>query len=101
MKFQQKCVEARWNEKTSKWQVKIESLTTGQITEDVCDVFITGIGFLNDWRYPDIKGLQDFKGTLLHSAAWAENYDPQVSTFPMWMSSLTCLEQSSCCHRWW
>lgn len=26
------------------------------------------------WKYPDIEGIQDFKGKLLHSASWDESY---------------------------
>ncbi|KAL7003858.1 hypothetical protein EMMF5_006612, partial [Cystobasidiomycetes sp. EMM_F5] len=32
------------------------------------------MGVLNKWKWPSILGLQDFKGTLLHSA----NYDTSV-----------------------
>jgi cation diffusion facilitator CzcD-associated flavoprotein CzcO len=83
MKFGHKCVEARWDERTSKWNVKIQHLDTGKIIEDSADVFMTGIGALNEWKWPDIKGLKDFKGPLLHSANWDENFDGTVcSPFP-------------------
>jgi len=62
MKVGHKCVEARWNERTWKWDVEIEQLGTGKIIEDTSDVFMTGIGALNEWKWPDIKGLKDFKG---------------------------------------
>lgn len=29
-----------------------------------------GIGLLSRWHWPDIAGLHDFKGTLVHSADW-------------------------------
>jgi cation diffusion facilitator CzcD-associated flavoprotein CzcO len=41
-------------------------------------VFMTGIGALNEWKWPDIKGLKDFKGPLLHSANWDEEFDGTV-----------------------
>lgn len=34
------------------------------------DVVLTGIGVLNRWSWPDIAGLQDFKGNIIHSAQW-------------------------------
>lgn len=30
---------------------------------------------MNAWKWPEIAGLQDFKGTLLHSAQWSDNVD--------------------------
>lgn len=80
MKFQHRVVEARWNEETSKWHVKVQNIATKEIFEDVGDVFMTGSGVLNDWKWPDIPGLHDFKGPLLHSANWDEGFDPKVGT---------------------
>ncbi|KAL5333087.1 hypothetical protein BJX70DRAFT_406539 [Aspergillus crustosus] len=37
---------------------------------DEADILINGSGILNKWRWPDIKGLQVFKGQLVHSASW-------------------------------
>ena len=80
MKLGHKCVEARWNEETSKWHVKIQNLATKEIHEDIGDVFMTGIGSLNEWKWPDLKGLHDFKGPLLHSANWDPDFDPKDKT---------------------
>lgn len=38
------------------------------------------IGVLNDWKWPDIKGLKDFKGTLCHTARWPKNLDLKDKT---------------------
>ena len=75
MKFQHEVVEARWNEETSKWHVKVHNMETKEIFEDIGDVFMTGSGVLNKWKWPDIPGLHDFKGPLLHSANWDTNFD--------------------------
>lgn len=83
MKFNHKCVEARWNEETSKWHVKVQKLDSGEIVEDVGDVFMTGLGALNEWKWPDLKGLHDFKGKLLHSANWDSDYDISVRLPPL------------------
>ena len=84
MKFNHRCIEARWNEETFKWHVKFQKVDTDEIVEDVGDVFMTGIGALNEWKWPDIKGLHDFKGKLLHSANWDSSYDATVMHFPFW-----------------
>lgn len=47
----------------------------GKEVDDWCNVLINGTGFLNDWKWPKIDGLHDFKGTLLHSANWDTNVD--------------------------
>ena len=78
MRYGHKGVEARWEECTSKWHVKIEQVDTGKIIEDSADVLMTGIGALNEWKWPDIKGLKEFEGSLLHSANWDENFDATV-----------------------
>lgn len=77
-KLSTKCLEARWNEDTSKWHVKLQNLDSGDIFEDVGDVFYTGIGALNDWKFPDIPGLHDFRGDMLHSAKWDPKFDATV-----------------------
>lgn len=47
--------------------------------EDSCNVLISCTGALNDWKWPNIPGLHDFKGKLMHSANWDESYDYTVS----------------------
>ncbi|KAL2014483.1 hypothetical protein VTN00DRAFT_2008 [Thermoascus crustaceus] len=58
------------------WQLmKLQVVETDEIFEDTADVLVTGIGVLNSWKWPDIPGLHDFQGKLLHSAKWDENFD--------------------------
>jgi cation diffusion facilitator CzcD-associated flavoprotein CzcO len=54
-------------------------LESGAVLKDVCDVFLSASGVLNDWKWPTIPGLHTFKGKLLHSAAWDESYDYSVT----------------------
>lgn len=49
------------------------------VIEDEADVLITGTGLLNEWKWPNIPGIQDFKGELLHTANWNDSFDPTVS----------------------
>lgn len=51
----------------------IQDLENGQGIEDFCDIFINATGILNNWKWPDISGLDTYKGTLLHTADWDEN----------------------------
>ncbi|KAI6758576.1 hypothetical protein HG530_010816 [Fusarium avenaceum] len=75
IRFETKCIGARWNEEAKKWHVQVKNLKTGIESEDSADVLVTGEGVLNEWRWPDIAGIDFFKGTLLHSANW----DSQIS----------------------
>lgn len=81
VRFQHKCIEARWDEARSKWTTKFLRLDADEYTivQDEADVLITGTGLLNDWKWPSIEGLQDFRGDLLHTANWDDSFDVTVS----------------------
>lgn len=40
-------------------------------------MFVKATGVLNKWSWPKIPGLDKFKGDLIHSAKWKQDYDPQ------------------------
>ncbi|CAF1013358.1 unnamed protein product [Adineta steineri] len=68
-----KVVSAEWNELDGKWHVRIEQ--KGKVIEDVSDILINGCGVLNNWQWPNIDGLKDFQGHLVHSARWKDGYN--------------------------
>ena len=49
MKLLHKAVEAQWDDKGSKWVVKVKNLATGEVFEDTADALITAIGSLNEY----------------------------------------------------
>ncbi|MCJ1303442.1 hypothetical protein MMC08_006252 [Hypocenomyce scalaris] len=61
---------AQWIESECKWSIKIKNLSSGEAIVDSCDVLINAGGYLNEWRWPKIPGLHNYKGKLLHSANW-------------------------------
>ncbi|KEF54822.1 uncharacterized protein A1O9_09264 [Exophiala aquamarina CBS 119918] len=75
IKFQHRVVEARWSESEKGWHVKVENQSEGTVVEDFCHVLLNCNGVLNNWKWPEIKGLHDFKGKLLHSAKWDVDWD--------------------------
>lgn len=91
IKFQSRCVGARWNDATGKWFVQIFDEKTGSVFEDSADIFMTGTGLLNEWKWPSIPGLQSFKGKLLHSACWDNTYDMKVRLCPRTLLQTQCL----------
>lgn len=62
-----------WDDQKGIYSVKIRA--NGQEVQDWCHVFINGTGYLNDWKWPKISGLNSFKGKLLHSANWDSSAD--------------------------
>ncbi|RDW77743.1 hypothetical protein BP6252_05796 [Coleophoma cylindrospora] len=77
MKLNTKVIEGRWNENEGKWFIKLENQDTKEVTEDWCHVLVNGSGILNNWKWPDIEGIHDFKGPKLHSANWDHSVDFQ------------------------
>ncbi|KAE8159352.1 hypothetical protein BDV40DRAFT_303306 [Aspergillus tamarii] len=75
VKLKHEVSEAVWDEQKSKWQLQILDTDGGSTFSDQCDVLISATGALNNWKWPNIPGLHDFKGKLLHSASWDQSYD--------------------------
>ncbi|KIH88733.1 dimethylaniline monooxygenase [Sporothrix brasiliensis 5110] len=75
VQFEQKVVEAKWDEEAGQWRFTIESVATGTRSTDSGHFFINASGYLNNWKWPTIDGLHSFKGPLLHSAAWDDSID--------------------------
>jgi cation diffusion facilitator CzcD-associated flavoprotein CzcO len=38
------------------------------------DVLINATGCLNNWKLPEIEGLDGFKGKVMHSACWDRSW---------------------------
>jgi cation diffusion facilitator CzcD-associated flavoprotein CzcO len=70
VRYNSKVTAAIWDGQQGKWQVEIQQ---GEHTiHDACDILINGSGVLNHWSWPNIKGLQSFKGHLSHSADYKD-----------------------------
>jgi cation diffusion facilitator CzcD-associated flavoprotein CzcO len=75
MRLNTKVIEARWDEEAGKWTLVLEDQISGEKYEDWCHVLVNGSGILNNWKWPEIDGLHDFKGALMHSAKWDHEVD--------------------------
>ncbi|KAK7894332.1 hypothetical protein LTR67_006093 [Exophiala xenobiotica] len=73
IKLQHSVIGANWDADAAKWVVEVQR-ADGSIFKDTCDFLVNGTGLLNNWKWPNVKGLQTFKGVLAHSAA----YDPSI-----------------------
>ncbi|KAJ6151208.1 hypothetical protein N7470_007802 [Penicillium chermesinum] len=74
IKLKHRVLDASWDEGKSKWKLQVQD-DAGTSHQDECNVLIQATGSLNNWRWPSIPGLHDFKGKLMHSAAWETDYD--------------------------
>jgi cation diffusion facilitator CzcD-associated flavoprotein CzcO len=63
-------VEARWDDRHSLWLVE---LAGGEVM--TARALVSAIGVLHHPSVPDIPGLSDFTGRILHTATWDRDYD--------------------------
>ncbi|KAI0688653.1 FAD/NAD-binding domain-containing protein [Cytidiella melzeri] len=77
IKLQHEMLGAKWDEEHGKWVVRIRAPpgidppnSAARIFEDTADMLFTGVGGLSRWQWPEIDGLHEFGGTLIHSARW-------------------------------
>jgi cation diffusion facilitator CzcD-associated flavoprotein CzcO len=75
VKLRHQIEEARWDDDRGIWRFKIRNLKTNDIIVDEAEFFVNAGGVLNNYKWPEITGLQSFKGKLMHSAAYEEGYD--------------------------
>lgn len=75
VKLQHMVSKAEWNAKLGIWEVEIVNNKDGTITSDTCHILVNGSGVLNAWKWPDIPGLDKFKGKLMHTALWDQSVD--------------------------
>ncbi|MGE2835919.1 flavin-containing monooxygenase [Mycobacterium sp. SMC-4] len=71
MRFNSPVDGARWDEDALLWQV---SLSSGETLST--RFLITATGYLSQPRKPDIPGIEDFQGRVLHSMDWDDSYSP-------------------------
>lgn len=50
----------------------MERTDTGEKFDDEAEIVIVARGALNDAKWPDVKGMDTFKGEVMHSSAWNE-----------------------------
>ena len=70
IKLQHQIEHAQWDEDAGKWRFKVRNLATDTVIDDEAEFFINAGGVLNNFKWPDIPGLKDFKGKLMHSAQY-------------------------------
>ncbi|KAJ5740626.1 hypothetical protein N7493_000498 [Penicillium malachiteum] len=79
IRFNSAVEEARWDNIESKWKTTVK-VSAGKDSEFVnlytinSDFLISAVGQLNAPQEPNIPGLKDFEGKMMHSARWDWSY---------------------------
>ncbi|KAF3762532.1 FAD/NAD(P)-binding domain-containing protein [Cryphonectria parasitica EP155] len=80
IKLSHQVVAARWDEPSGLWNLRIRNLKTGDQFDDTANFLINACGILNNWKWPEVEGLHDYQGSLIHTAAWPKDFDYQGKT---------------------
>ncbi|CAH0027783.1 unnamed protein product [Clonostachys rhizophaga] len=76
VRFKHEFKKAVWLEDLHKWEVTILRMEDNTEFKDCADVLVKATGNLNKWKWPEIEGLHDFKGPVMHSANYDTSFDP-------------------------
>lgn len=64
-----------WNAGTAQWDLTLESLSTGSASALSVDVVVSAVGLFGEPKLPDIDGLTDFGGSIMHTSRWDSDID--------------------------
>lgn len=74
VKLKHKIEGAEWNDEKGKWILKVRDMINDKVFDDECHFFINAGGVLNNFKWPQIPGLETYKNKLMHSAQYEEGY---------------------------
>ncbi len=69
IRFNTEVTGATWDEDGHVWNIDLAT-AEGQTERTVANGIVTAVGLLNRPKMPDIAGIEDFKGTIMHTAKW-------------------------------
>ncbi|KAF5598955.1 sterigmatocystin biosynthesis monooxygenase stcW [Fusarium pseudocircinatum] len=75
IKTSHQVISATWDSESKVWRLIVKNVKTGESFEDAANILVSAKGGLNQVSWPQIKGLKQFGGKLMHSGAWDESYD--------------------------
>jgi len=82
MTFNTEVIGCYWQQQTGEWLVKLKETdpATGSTVrefEERCHVLLHGTGILNNFKWPNIEGMEKFKGKIIHTARWPNDYQQE------------------------
>jgi cation diffusion facilitator CzcD-associated flavoprotein CzcO len=66
---------AHWDAEASRWDLDLESLRTGGSSTYSADVVVSAVGLFGEPKLPDIDGVGDFGGSIMHTSRWDPNIE--------------------------
>ncbi|KAJ5779242.1 hypothetical protein N7457_006962 [Penicillium paradoxum] len=72
MQFNNEMTGASWDASLSRWTVSLSPVAERPLT---CRFLISALGLLSKQNYPDIPGLDSFRGEMYHSGSWPASYN--------------------------
>lgn len=73
-RFRTKLVSASWDNEAGYWKLVLKDLANKNEVKETADILINASGPLNQWKWPEISGLHDYQGHLVHSANWDKKF---------------------------
>jgi len=74
IRFETQVEEAAFDEASGAWRVRVKD-KAGKVETLDAKAVISAVGQLNQPRYPDVPGREDFAGPSFHSARWDHDVD--------------------------
>ncbi len=75
--FETRVKSIRWLEGEAKWHVKVEK-ADGTVHDHYADIVFSAVGILNTPMIPKIKGLESFKGPVVHTSDWPDDFAEEI-----------------------
>ncbi|KAF4950259.1 hypothetical protein FGADI_8310 [Fusarium gaditjirri] len=75
IKTSHQVISGIWDSGNKVWRLTVKNMKTGETFEDTANILVSAKGGLNQIAWPEIKGLKQFSGKLMHSGAWDESCD--------------------------
>ncbi|KAI0967454.1 flavin-binding monooxygenase [Xylaria arbuscula] len=75
IKLSHEVTSCTWDENTKRWLLSVRRIDTGETFKDDADVLVVARGSLSNPSWPEIPGLKDFAGEIMHSAIWKNDCD--------------------------
>jgi cation diffusion facilitator CzcD-associated flavoprotein CzcO len=72
MTFNTEVIGCYWNEEAGQWTVKLRQCNPGASPrefEETCDLLLHATGILNNFKWPEIDGLDKFKGKVVRTCS--------------------------------
>ncbi|KAF1838443.1 FAD/NAD(P)-binding domain-containing protein [Decorospora gaudefroyi] len=75
IKLRHRLEHVEWDDVAGLWRCQVRDLDKDVLFQDSAEFFINAGGVLNNWKWPQIPGLKDFRGKCMHSANYEQGYD--------------------------